>query len=99
MLDFVEITKQASFGKPASSRRMNALLRRIELIKALLLQHEFADAALQALTDFLSLHYITCEQFCVLLSLFQESHPRTTLFVRAYARVIDWQNLMHVLQR
>lgn len=99
MLDFVEITKQASFGKPASSRRTNALLRRLELIKALLSEGDVADASLQALTDFLSMHYITCEQFCVLLSLFEASQARTSLFVRAFARIVDWHNLMHVLQR
>ena len=67
---------------------MNAQLRWIELIKTLLSLRELADAARQSLIDFLSLHYI--EQFWVWLSLFQESHPRTTLFVRAYARVVDW---------
>jgi len=99
MLDFVEITHQASNASAASSRRMRALMRRIELIESLLQPEDQAQATLQAITDFLSAQYVTCEQACILLSLFRDSAPRTAFFVKAYARIVDWHNLLHILQR
>ena len=99
MLDFVEITRQSSFATPAKTRFVQALARRIEFLKALLLEQDHTQATMQAITDFLAANYISCQQLCDLLRYFHAPEPRTALFVKAYARIVDWHNLIHVLQR
>jgi hypothetical protein len=78
---------------------MDALYRQTELIRALLRPANHTEAMLQAISDFLSVSYVTCEHASGLLALFKESEARTALFVKTYARIVDWHNMLHVLQR
>ena len=94
LLDFVEITRGASWMPPAPPRRVAALMRRLQLIAALLPAHEVPGASLQALREFLARNYVCCEQVCQLLQAAPGSQARTEVFVKAFARVVDWHNLV-----
>ena len=78
---------------------MAALIYRMQLISALLPPRDKENAMLQGVCDFLSECYITSEQLCALLDLFHAPQARIEVFVKAFARVVDWMNLSHVVSR
>ena len=80
-----------------ASHRVAALKRRLQLIAALLPAHEAPGASLQALREFLARNYVSCEQLCELLQAAPGSLARTEVFVKAFARVVDWHNLVLVV--
>jgi hypothetical protein len=82
LLDFVEITKGASHAEAAPRIQVDALHRQIALIRALIRPADHSLAILQVCSDFLSEHYVSCEQVCELIQLFKEPEARTSLLVK-----------------